>query len=73
MLPDRSARGDEERHLCVIGTEAKGTWDSVVHLHPVDEFEHVPTLRSGDRHLVLTEHVRDLLQREAQFPGVDEL
>lgn len=65
--------GAELRHLGAIGAEAQCTRDSVIHLHSIDESEHVPAFHRGDWGLLLAEHVGDLLQRQDELTSVHEL
>lgn len=56
-----------------VWTEGERSGDPIIHLHPLDESEHVCTLVGGQGLLVLAKHIGDLLESETQLVGVDEL
>jgi hypothetical protein len=56
-----------------VGTEGERSGDPIIHLHPLDESEHVYTLVGSQGLLTLAKHIGDLLESETQLVGVDEL
>lgn len=56
-----------------LRAERGHAWDPIIHLHPLDECQHVGTLVGRQRLLVLAQHIGYLLKSETQFVRIYEL
>lgn len=66
-------RGLADERPSLRGAVPKSARDTVAHLHPLHECEHVGPLVWGERLLVLAQNVSHLFECEPEFVRVDEL
>jgi hypothetical protein len=57
----------------LIRTDLENAGHSLAHFHALGQCEHVSALRRGDWPLVLAQDICQLLQRQPQLAGINEL